>query len=79
MPIKVTHRKLGKHKADGLAWVEEKHIEVDTTLTGRKRLEIMIHELLHVLNPEWSESKVIKQSKRISSVLWRERYRRLEQ
>jgi hypothetical protein len=33
-PIKVVHRKLGKHKAIGLAWKEERIIELDTRLKG---------------------------------------------
>lgn len=77
-PIKVTHRKLGRYNADGLAWTEGQHIEIDSRLQGKAHLEIMLHEMLHVLNPKWSELKVIHQSRKMAEVLWEQRYRRVE-
>lgn len=76
--IKVTHRKLGKHKAIGLAWVDEKHIEIDANLKSSEQLYVIIHETLHILNPKWSELKIIHQARKITEVLWNERYRRVE-
>lgn len=46
--ITVTRRKLGRHKAVGLAHGNGK-IEVDERLKGKHHLDVLIHEFLH----EW--------------------------
>lgn len=76
--MKVRERKLGKEKAWGLAHIDEQLIEIDSTLKARKRLNILIHEALHILNPEWSETKVIRQAGRLTKLIWSENYRRIE-
>lgn len=75
---KITYKKLGRHNANGLAYLDEKRIEVDERLKSRKLLEILIHEKLHLLNPEWSESKICYQSKSICSMLWQQKFRRID-
>jgi fructose-specific phosphotransferase system component IIB len=75
---KVIHRKLGRENADGLAWKEDSTIEIDERLKGKKHLETVIHEALHILNPEMSETQVVEQSKAIKNLLWKLRYRRAE-
>jgi len=76
--MKVVHRKLGKEKADGLAHIDSNTIEIDTRLKGRYRLEITIHEALHILYPTESETAIIRQSKRLTAVLWKEGYRKID-
>lgn len=76
--MKVIHRKLGKEKADGLAHIDTGTIEIDARLKGRYRLEITIHEALHILYPTDSETAIIRKSKRLCSVLWKEGYRKVE-
>jgi len=78
--MKVIYRKLGKERAWGQAHIDEPGglIELDSTLKGAKKLEILLHEILHILNPEWSETKVIKQSKKIKKVLWNQNYRQVD-
>jgi hypothetical protein len=46
--ITVTRRKLGRHKAIGLAHGDG-NIEVDERLKGKYHMEVLIHEFLH----EW--------------------------
>lgn len=76
--MKVEHKKLGKQNAWGLATIEKKIIELDERLVGKKHLEILIHEIMHIQNPEWSETMVIKKSKELTNVLWSVNYRRVD-
>jgi hypothetical protein len=76
--MKVVSKKLGREKAWGSALLDEKIIEIDPRLTGRKHLEILIHEALHILNPDWSEKEVIKQSKKLTHLLWKQHYRKVD-
>ncbi len=76
--MKVNHRKLGREKAYGLAHVDEQLIEIDTRLKGRHRMEITIHEALHILYPADTEAQVVRKSKRLTKVLWDMGYRRIE-
>ena len=75
-PITVTHRKLGKHKAIGLAYKDEQLIEVDERLKGFEHLQTVIHEILHIQNPRWSEIKVEGHSTQIATILWELNYKR---
>lgn len=54
---------------------EHPRILVDENLRGRKRLEVIVHELLHALNPTQSEEHVDQQGKDIARVLWSLGYR----
>jgi hypothetical protein len=53
--MKVIHRKLGKEKAYGLAHIDSNTIEIDSRLKPKHRLEITIHEALHILYPTDSD------------------------
>ena len=50
-------------------------IVIDAGLRGRKRLEVIVHELLHALNPTTSEEHVTQQGKDLARVLWTLGYR----
>ena len=76
--MKVVKRKLGREKAHGQAHLGDRVIEIDPRLQGRKLMEILIHESMHILNPSFSETEIIKQSKKITQVLWKENFRRVE-
>jgi hypothetical protein len=75
---KVVERKLGRENVYGFAHFEKKLIEIDPRLKARKYLEILIHEKLHIENPEWSEAKIVHQSKEIANLLWNHGYRWVE-
>lgn len=53
-------------------------ITLDTQLTKKKHLEILLHEGLHMLNWDMSEEKVTADSRKLANLLWKERYRRVE-
>lgn len=76
--MKVINRKLGKEKAYGLAHLDSNTIEIDTRLKPKHKLEITIHEALHILYPMESESAIVRKSKRLCAVLWNEGYRKVE-
>lgn len=78
MKIKVSHRKLGKEKAWGLAYNGFNKIELDVTLKGKRHLLYLLHESLHIIHPEWSETKVIKVSRIMCKLLWDQKYRKID-
>ena len=76
--IKVQYRKLGREWAWGQAYKGEDFIELDPRLKGKRHLKVLVHELLHIVLPELSETVVDKASIRIGNTLWDEKYRRVE-
>ena len=75
--IKVKYSKLGKQKVWGFAH-SEGLIEVDERLKGKKKMEIIIHEVCHLLNPEDSEEEVVRKSIVLTKTLWHEGYRKID-
>lgn len=75
--IKVKYRKLGKHKAWGLA-NSEGFIEIDASLKGKKHLEILLHECCHLLWPEENEDEIVRKSVILTNTLWHEKYRKID-
>ena len=75
--IKIKYAKLGKQKVWGFAH-SDGLIEVDERLKGKKKMEIIIHEIVHLLNPEDSEEEVVRKSVILTNTLWHEKYRMIE-
>jgi hypothetical protein len=75
--IKIIYKKLGREQAHGIA-ESDGIIYLDPRLKGKKHLEILIHEALHILNPNDSELAIIKKSITLTKVLWKEGYRRVD-
>ena len=78
MQIKVKYKKLGKEKVWGLA-DSEGIIYLDSRLKGKKHLEILIHETLHILYPEAEEEEIVEKSISLCNLIWQQRYRRIEE
>jgi hypothetical protein len=76
--IKVKYKKLGKQKAWGLA-DSDGTVYIDPRLKGKKALEILIHECLHVLWKEEDEEQVVNKSISLCNAIWQQRYRRIEE
>ncbi len=70
-PISVKFGKLGKHKADGLAYIENRKILIDMRLTGVELLETILHEVAHVQQPDLSEEAILEYSKETADILWK--------
>lgn len=75
--IRIKYRKLGKEKAWGIAH-SDGLIEIDPSVKSRKHLEIVIHEVMHILFPEASEEEIENKSITLTKILWAEHYRRIE-
>ena len=75
--IRIKYRKLGKEKAWGIAH-SDGLIEIDPSIKSKKHLEIVIHEVLHILFPEASEQEIVEKSIILTKILWSEHYRRIE-
>lgn len=76
--------KLGRRKADGLAShphfaevtpVKHPFIEVDIRSKDARRLELIIHEAMHLAVPGMPESVVTYTAKYLAKVLWHMNYR----
>jgi hypothetical protein len=78
MQIKIIYRKLGKQQAYGIA-SSDGVIELDSRLKSKKHLEVLIHEVMHLLQPEDDEEEIIRKSIILTKILWKENYRRIDQ
>ncbi len=77
MKIKIIYKKLGREQAHGIA-ESDGIIYLDPRLRGKKHLEILLHELGHLLDSKDSEETVIKKSIAYTKILWQEGYRRID-
>jgi hypothetical protein len=75
--IKIIYRKLGKEQAYGIC-SSDGIIEIDERLKGRKMLEVLLHELMHYINPMDDEKTIIRKSVTLTKILWNEGYRRVD-
>jgi len=76
----IVRRPLGRHGADGQAYHAlftpnstepiPPTIEIDSRLTGVRRLEIMLHELDHLLHPARPEAAILRENRYLARVLW---------
>ena len=78
MKIKIIYKKLGREKLWGEAYPDDNTIFIDERLKGKKHLEILTHETLHLLLPEAEEDEIIRISATLIKILWKENYRRIE-
>jgi hypothetical protein len=76
--IKIIYRKLGKEQAYGIA-SSDGIIEIDSRLKSKKHLEVLIHEVMHLLQPEDTEEEIVEKSITLTKILWKENYRRIDQ
>jgi hypothetical protein len=74
----VVHRKLGKEQAYGIAYTDENKMEIDERLRGYRYLLYLLHEHFHLKHPDWSESKVRKESSKTARFLWQMGFRLVE-
>ena len=82
--ITVKERKLGRERAVGLAYSDyygpdKGLIEIDPRQKGKDNLDTLIHEALHLIYPDLSEATVVKHAGRLTRMLWRAGYRRVDQ
>jgi hypothetical protein len=73
--IHVEYKKLARTKAWGWAHHDGFYIEVDERVKGKKKLEIITHECLHLLFPEASEEEIERKAILLINTLWKQGYR----
>ena len=78
MISKIIYKKLGREKLWGEADLEDNSITLDIRLKGKKHLEILTHESLHILLPSFNEDEIVRISTALIKVLWKENYRRID-
>jgi hypothetical protein len=76
--IKLVERKLGREKAHGLAHQGDGVIEIDPKQDSKERLDTILHEGIHILDPNLPKMKVRAYANRLSDLLWKDRWRRME-
>lgn len=74
--IKVQERKLRKYL--GYAYPEYNLVEVDPNQKPRQYLDTLIHEILHVMYPDDSETKISRNASTITHHIWKKGYRRID-
>lgn len=77
-PIKILLSHLGNYKADGLAWPEDRVMAIDKRLKGLRKLDVLIHEIIHIQNPKWPEIMVESKATEIAKILWELNYREVD-
>lgn len=73
MKTKVVYKKL--RTAWGYAYIHQNKIVLYDKLKGKKHLEIMLHEKLHIIFPDLDETAIVRYSKEICDLLWSQGYR----
>jgi hypothetical protein len=76
VPIKVQERRLRYYW--GYAYPDKKLVEITPNLSDRQYLDTLIHEILHVLYPEASETKISRHASTITHHIWKKGYRKLK-
>lgn len=75
--IRVVEKHLGREKAFGQAWTEDKLIEIDPRQNSKDMLDTLIHEWWHVEFPTATETQVANKSKKLAKFLWKHNVRLL--
>jgi hypothetical protein len=74
--MKIIYRKI--RNAYGLAHLGENTIEIDSRIKGKKLLEILIHEFLHIKYPRATEERIVKVSVELTNILWDQGFRQVD-
>jgi len=76
---KIVFRKLGREKCWGQAHQDpdDPLVEIDPRLGAKRQLEVLCHEVCHLIWPGLAERQVDSAGKQLSDVLWRQNYRRV--
>jgi hypothetical protein len=76
---KVFLQKLGREQACGICDYKKGQIKIDPRLKPFPMLETVLHESLHWLEPEWSETKVTTTAKKLAKIVWDFKFRQLRE
>lgn len=76
----ITEVKLGRRKAVGVSYKSlfthiRDRIEIEKRLRGKRKMKVLIHESLHLIFPEKSETEILRAEKMLGNILWSQGYR----
>ena len=74
----VREKKLGRERNDGQQWSGTGKIDIDPRQTPRRYLNTLNHELLHLFFIDLNEDTTTLIADRITDVLWKKGYRRIQ-
>ncbi len=60
---------------DGYCNADNRKIQIDTGLTGKRQLEIELHEAMHAIFPDLCEAAIGSGAEDLARLLWRLGYR----
>lgn len=72
--VAITERSLRKYF--GYAYPDLSLVEITKGLNDRAYLGTLIHELIHILKPEWTENAVDSMAANLTHYVWKAGYRR---
>jgi len=75
--VRIVKSKLRRERALGVYYPKLKLIKIDSRLTPKHYLSILVHELLHYVYPHLTETAVKQGAPKIAQQIWNEQYRRL--
>jgi hypothetical protein len=77
--MKVIYKKLGREKVFGYMDTDDlETIFVDSRLKGKKLMEVILHEAVHCLRPDWEEEEVVRVSTVLTRLLWEQGFRQVD-
>lgn len=76
--LNIKERNLGQFKALGLYYPDSNKIEIDPRLDSEEYLTVLIHELLHMAQPELTEEAVTRVSEMLGKGVWQQGFRRIK-
>ena len=79
MATKIVHKKLGRQKAEGLAFIGHNEIHIDERMKKKPYMLVVLHELLHIHFPDLSEKEVDRISKKICNSMWELKFRKIDE
>lgn len=74
--VSVVEKDLSGDKALGISYPGLRLIEIHEKQCESERMDTLIHELLHLMRPSWSEKEVIRVANYLTRHLWAQGYRR---
>lgn len=72
----IIYKKL--RKVWGYAVIDTNTIEISDRARGKKHLELVLHEMIHLLWNDETEEEVERKSILMTNTLWHEKYRRVD-
>lgn len=76
--IKVVRKKLGKQRLWGEADYGDDSIILDPRIGGKKEMEILIHEAIHIIRKDVTEEETERISIELTHLLWDQGFRKVD-